>query len=145
MLKAIWPSTANIPNALPESAHITTTGLMCYFLFWIIQFPFLLISPQRVRWLFFAKAIIVPPAFLAMMIWAFATTGGGEIFRQNSTLSGSSLGWAWMAALNSTLGNFCGSKTVVVEESTIADLLAATLVCGYDHVLNLDINKFMGL
>lgn len=108
MLKAIWPSVANIPNALPNSANITTKGLMCYLLFWLMQFPFLLISPQKVRWLFFAKAIIVPPAFLAMMIWAFASTGGGgEIFRQESTLSGSRLGWAWMAALNSTLGNFC--------------------------------------
>jgi len=26
MLKAIWPSTANIPNHLPESSHITTVG-----------------------------------------------------------------------------------------------------------------------
>ena len=32
-----------------------------------------------------AKALIVPPAFLAMMIWAFATTGGGEIFHQKGT------------------------------------------------------------
>ncbi|KAG8827743.1 hypothetical protein FRC19_000752 [Serendipita sp. 401] len=106
MLKAIWPSTARIPNHLPESANITTTGLMCYFLFWLIQFPCLLISPQKVRWLFIAKAVIVPPAFLAMMGWAFATTGGGEIFAQKGTLSGSKLGWAWLAALNSTLGNF---------------------------------------
>jgi NCS1 family nucleobase:cation symporter-1 len=107
MLKAIWPSTARIPNHLPESANITTTGLMCYFLFWLLQFPFLLISPQKVRWLFLAKAVIVPPAFLAMMIWAFATTGGGQIFSQKGTLSGSKLAWAWLGALNSTLGNFC--------------------------------------
>ncbi|KAG8810958.1 hypothetical protein FRC17_002690 [Serendipita sp. 399] len=90
MLKAIWPSTARIPNHLPESANITTTGLI----------------PQRVRWLFMAKAVIVPPAFLAMMGWAFATTGGGEIFSQRGDLSGSKLAWAWLAALNSTLGNF---------------------------------------
>ncbi|KIM34307.1 hypothetical protein M408DRAFT_325742 [Serendipita vermifera MAFF 305830] len=119
MLKAIWPSTANIPNRLPESSHITTTGLMCYFLFWLLQFPFLLISPQKVRWLFLAKAVIVPPAFLAMMIWAFATTGGGgEIFRQEGSLSGSKLGWAWMAALNSTLGNFCKTQAVNIPDFT---------------------------
>jgi len=52
------------------------------------------------------KAIIVPPTFLAMMIWAFATTGGGQIFRQQATLSGGALAWAWLGALNSTLGNF---------------------------------------
>lgn len=106
MLKAIWPSTARIPNHLPESSHITTSGLMCYFLFWLIQFPFLLINPQKVRYLFLAKAVIVPPAFLAMMIWAFTTTGGGAIFSQKGSISGSKLAWAWLGALNSTLGNF---------------------------------------
>jgi NCS1 family nucleobase:cation symporter-1 len=115
MLKAIFPSTAHIPNHLPESANITTTGLMCYFLFWFFQFPFLLISPQKVRWLFLAKAIIVPPAFLAMMGWAFATTGGGAIFSQKGSLHGSKLAWAWLAALNSTLGNFCKSCLSIGE------------------------------
>ena len=52
------------------------------------------------------KALIVPPTFLAMMIWAFATTDGGEIFHQQGTLNGSALAWAWLGALNSTLGNF---------------------------------------
>ena len=52
------------------------------------------------------KAVIVPPAFLAMMIWAFATTGGGKIFQQQGALSGTALAWAWLGALNSTLGNF---------------------------------------
>ena len=30
-------------------------GIMCYFLYWIIQFPFLLVSPQKIRWLFMVK------------------------------------------------------------------------------------------
>jgi NCS1 family nucleobase:cation symporter-1 len=104
MLKAIWPSVARIPNKL--DGNITSTGMMCYFLFWLLQLPFLLISPQGLRWLFMAKALIVPPTFLAMMIWAFATTGGGEILHQRGALSGSALAWAWLGALNSTLGNF---------------------------------------
>lgn len=60
MLKAIWPSTARIPNHLSASAGITTVNMMCYFLFWLIQFPFLLVSPQRIRHLFVAKAVLVP-------------------------------------------------------------------------------------
>jgi NCS1 family nucleobase:cation symporter-1 len=104
MLKAIWPSVASIPNRL--DGHITTTGMMCYFLFWLVQLPFLFISPQGLRWLFMVKALMVPPTFLAMMIWAFATTDGGEIFHQQGTLNGSALAWAWLGALNSTLGIF---------------------------------------
>ena len=39
MLKAIWPSLARLPNHLPASANITTSGIMCYFLYWLIQVP----------------------------------------------------------------------------------------------------------
>jgi NCS1 family nucleobase:cation symporter-1 len=104
MIKAIWPSVVRIPNKLDGS--ITTTGMLCYFLFWLLQLPFLFISPHGLRWLFMLKALTVPPTFLAMMIWAFATTGGGVIFHQKGTLSGTALAWAWFGALNSTLGNF---------------------------------------
>jgi NCS1 family nucleobase:cation symporter-1 len=95
MLKAIWPSVARIPNKL--NGNITTTGMMCYFLFWLLQLPFLFISPHRASMALHAKALIVPPAFLAMMIWAFATTGGGEIFHQpgNTQRCSSRMGVAW--------------------------------------------------
>jgi len=102
MLKALFPSIANIPNHLGN--EISSKQLLCYFLFWLFQLPFLFISPQSLRWLFLAKAIIVPPALFAMLGWAFATTGGGAIFQQTGSLSGSKLVWTWLGALNSTLG-----------------------------------------
>ncbi|KAB5588678.1 Permease, cytosine/purine, uracil, thiamine, allantoin family protein [Ceratobasidium theobromae] len=106
MLKAIWPSIAHIPNHLPESANITTAGIMCYFLYWLIQLPFLLVSPHKIRYLFIAKAILAPTAGLSMMIWAFARTGGGPIFAQKATVSGSALSWAMLSAMNSAIGNY---------------------------------------
>ena len=102
MLKALFPSFADIPNRL--GSDISSRQLLCYFIFWVVQLPFLFISPQSLRWLFLAKAIIVPPALFAMLGWAFATTGGGAIFQQKGTLSGSQLVWTWLGALNSTLG-----------------------------------------
>ncbi|KAI0027498.1 NCS1 nucleoside transporter family [Vararia minispora EC-137] len=105
MLKAIWPSTAHIPNHLPPHANITTVGIMCYFLYWLIQFPFMLISPHRIRWLFVAKAIIVPPTWLAMLIWAFVKVPVHKgIIAEHAALHGQSLSWAWLSALNSALG-----------------------------------------
>lgn len=102
MLKALFPSIADIPNRL--STDIPSRQLLCYFLFWLFQLPFLFISPQSLRWLFLSKAVIVPPALFAMLGWAFATTGGGAIFQQKGSLSGSQLAWTWLGALNSTLG-----------------------------------------
>ena len=122
MLKAIWPSLAHLHNDLADGAHITTASehhasvqsismlirasvMMCYFLYWLIQFPFMLISPQKIRWLFLAKAIIVPPAWLAMLIWAFVKVPSSEgLLTEHAKLSGSKLSWAWLSALNSALG-----------------------------------------
>ncbi|KDQ12362.1 hypothetical protein BOTBODRAFT_56931 [Botryobasidium botryosum FD-172 SS1] len=107
MIKAIWPSFARFPNHIPESANITSSGMLCYFIFWIIQFPFMFIPPQRIRWLFYVKSIVVPIAFISMMIWALVKTqGGGPIFAQRSSLSGSRLAFTWLAAVNNALGNY---------------------------------------
>ncbi|KAG9103519.1 hypothetical protein FRC06_010201 [Ceratobasidium sp. 370] len=106
MLKAIWPSTARIPNHLSPNANITTVGIMCYFLYWLLQLPFLLVSPHKIRYLFIAKAILAPATGLSMMIWAFVRTGGGPIFAQKATVSGSALSWAMLSAVNSAIGNY---------------------------------------
>ncbi|KAH7320408.1 cytosine-purine permease [Rhizoctonia solani] len=117
MLKAIFPSIARIPNRLPESANITTVGMMCYFLYWLIQLPFLLVSPHKIRYLFIAKAILAPTTGLAMMVWAFARTGGGPIFEQSASISGSDLNWAMLSAMNSAIGS-CATLVVNIPDFT---------------------------
>lgn len=78
---------------------------MCYFLYWLLQFPILLLSPQRVRHFFTAKSIIVPTAWLAILIWAVVKVPAKVSLSQTrGSLSGSQLGWAWLSALNSSLG-----------------------------------------
>ncbi|KAH8829891.1 cytosine-purine permease [Flagelloscypha sp. PMI_526] len=107
MLKAIWPSTARIPNHLGENATITTSGIMCYFLFWLIQFPFMFVSPQKIRYLFVVKGIIVPATFLAMLIWATVKVPVADaLAAKHSAIKGPSLSWALLAGMNSALGNF---------------------------------------
>ncbi|KAI0674670.1 NCS1 nucleoside transporter family [Trametes maxima] len=105
MLKAIWPSVARLPNHLPPGAHITTSGIMCYFLYWLILIPLMFISPQRIRWFFIFKALVVPPAWIAIFIWSVVKVPMSQgLLRQHSHLSGSALSYAWLSALNSALG-----------------------------------------
>jgi len=81
--------------------------MLCYFLYWSIQFPFMFVSPQKIRWLFLAKSIIVPPTWLALLIWAFVKVPPNNgLFAQKAELSGSQLSWAWLSALNSSLGSY---------------------------------------
>lgn len=84
----------------------------------------MLISPQRIRWLFMAKAIIVPVAWLAMLIWAFVkvpVNSSGGLFNQHSTLSGSDMSWAWLSALNSALGIY-STLAVNIPDFTVSNL-----------------------
>ncbi|KAK7440045.1 hypothetical protein VKT23_017296 [Stygiomarasmius scandens] len=105
MIKAIWPSTARIPNHLAEGAHITTAKMMCYFIYWTIQFPLMLVSPQKIRHLFTLKAFIVPFAWLAMLIWAMIKAPPSVSLQpKHSSLSGADFSWAWLSSLNSALG-----------------------------------------
>ena len=80
-------------------------GMICYFLYWSIQFPFMFISPQKIWWLFLAKAVIVPPTWLALLIWAFVKVPpNSRLLAQKAEISSSDLSWAWLGALNSVLG-----------------------------------------
>ena len=94
--------------------------MMCYFLYWLIQVPFMFISPQKIRWLFVVKVFVVPPAWLAMLIWAFVKVPSSEgLFQQHSSLSGSALSYAWLSALNSALGIY-STLAVNIPDFTVS-------------------------
>jgi NCS1 family nucleobase:cation symporter-1 len=107
MLRAWAPSYANIPNHLPASAGITTEGMLSYFLFWIIQFPFLLIHPTKLRWVFVVKLICAPIAAIATMAWSLKQAdGGGDLWKLSATVSGSEYAWTWLSCFSSIIGSW---------------------------------------
>jgi len=80
---------------------------MCYFLYWLVQFPLMLVSPQKIRHFFTVKSIVVPLAWLAILIWAMVKVPAKtSLATTGSSLSGSLLRWAWLNSLNSALGNY---------------------------------------
>lgn len=108
MLIALSPSFANFPNSLPLSAGVTSSEMLCFFIFWAIQFPFCLIHPKDLRLLFLAKAILVPATALAMMIWCIVTAGDGAsaALLQPSGISGLSGYLAFCTAVTSAMGTW---------------------------------------
>jgi hypothetical protein len=83
------------------------SGLLCYFIYWSIQLPFMFVSPQKIRYLFLAKAIIVPPTWLALLIWAFVKVPPNKsLLTLKNTSSNNELWWARLSAFNSALGFF---------------------------------------
>ncbi|KAJ7584871.1 permease for cytosine/purines, uracil, thiamine, allantoin-domain-containing protein [Mycena floridula] len=132
MLKAIWPATAKIPNHLAADANITTVGMMCYFLYWLIQLPFMLVSPQRIRHLFTAKAIIVPAAWLSILIWAMIRVPPSQsLTTKHTALSGSALSWAWLSSLNSALGIYATLAVNIGDFTRYANILLTATYSQY--------------
>lgn len=116
MLGAIWPSYLTLSNTIPESQGITTNGMIGFFIFWLIQVPFLCMHPNKLRWLFTIKSILVPIAWIAILIWAFVAEkdGGGVFTAQPSTLPSSKYSWLFLANMTSVLGNYA---TLSVNQS----------------------------
>ena len=48
LLTAIWPSFANIPNHIGEGQGITTSGMIAFLLYFLLQIPFLCIPYTKV-------------------------------------------------------------------------------------------------
>ncbi|KAL5409395.1 hypothetical protein PMIN03_005954 [Paraphaeosphaeria minitans] len=107
MLGAIWPSFLTLENHIPESQGIDTKSMISFFLFWLIQVPFLVMHPNNLRWLFMVKSVVVPIAWIAILVWAFvATDGGGHLFEEKSKIQGSAYSWAFLSSLTSVIGNY---------------------------------------
>ncbi|KZM19089.1 uncharacterized protein EKO05_0010235 [Ascochyta rabiei] len=106
MIAAIWPSFLTLHNGIPESQGIETNTMVSFFLFWLLQLPFLCMHPNHLRWLFMAKSIIVPVAWIAILVWAFVSTDGGEMWIQKPKLAGSDYSWAFLSSLTSVIGNY---------------------------------------
>jgi cytosine/uracil/thiamine/allantoin permease len=93
---------------------------MCYFLYWLIQFPVMLLSPQKLRHFFTFKSIIVPAAWVAMLIWALVKVPARDsLGPRHSQIGGSAMSWAWLSALNSALG-FYATLSVNIPDFTVS-------------------------
>jgi NCS1 family nucleobase:cation symporter-1 len=109
MLGAIWPSFLTLPNHIPASQGIATNTMISFFLFWLIQVPFLYMHPNNLRWLFMVKSIIVPIAWIAILVWAFVSTKHDEksIFDQHTSISGSAYSWVCLFPVRPILEYDC--------------------------------------
>ncbi|KAJ7492846.1 NCS1 nucleoside transporter family [Mycena latifolia] len=85
MLRAVFPSFKSFQNHLPLSAHVTSSELLCFFIFYIIQLPLLFIPISKLRHLFMLKPIFG----FALFGWAVGRAHGfGPIFSQKTDVPG---------------------------------------------------------
>lgn len=102
LLTAIWPSFANIPNHIPDSEGISTSGMIGFLLYFLLQLPFLCIPYTKVQYFFAFKSIIAPICFLAIFGDTLRRAGGtvsnSSVITQGTKVGGSALAWAFFAS-----------------------------------------------
>jgi NCS1 family nucleobase:cation symporter-1 len=107
MLTAIWPSYADIPNHLPESAGITSSGMLSHLLFWSVQLPFLLIKPHKLKWFFVFKAFITITAAVGTTVAVCKLAGGtDDIWDQQPQVQGRTRAWLIISTLTAQTGSW---------------------------------------
>lgn len=113
-------SYVNMPNHLPESAGITSRGLLSFMLVWLIQAPFMFLEPHQTKRVFAYKSYFIVPSLCATMAWAVAKSGGSAHLDQLvvTSVGASQLGWGFMKALNTCISN------VLPPLVNIADLVS---------------------
>lgn len=88
MIAAVWPSFNHFPNRLPESAHVTSAELLCFFMFIIIQLPLLYLRVSTLRYMFMIKTIIMSIFGIVLFTWALVAAGGfGRTFSMTTKVT----------------------------------------------------------
>ncbi|KAK9460855.1 permease for cytosine/purines, uracil, thiamine, allantoin-domain-containing protein [Lipomyces oligophaga] len=107
MLYAIWPSFHNVENHIPVKQNITTQFMIAYVIYFLTCMPFHYVGVQRLKWLFLVKSITTPIVSFAILGWVVAEVHktGKPLTAAGSTISGSTLGWTFVAGLNSNVGS----------------------------------------
>lgn len=118
MLRAIFgDSYNNIPNRIPESAGITTKGMLAFILFWLIHLIFCFFRPYQLKKFFWFKGFIMLPAVAGVFIYCMIESRGkvSNTLAQSSVTGG--VGWAIMHGINSGMGN---TATLITNQPDIA-------------------------
>lgn len=117
VLTAMWPSFGRIPNTIPAAENIDSKTLLAHFLFWLLQLPFVLIPPHRMKWFFYVKAALMIATSLGIVGYLVHRAGtSGEIFDQRPSVDGSRRAWLTVYMLFQSV---CGWATMATN---IADV-----------------------
>jgi nucleobase:cation symporter-1, NCS1 family len=94
MLVLWYPSFATLPEIFPTSFGLKTGPAICFFLFWLLNMWIVYLGVESIRKLLVVKAIFLPVAALALLLWAISASGGlGPILSEPSKFATSAEFW----------------------------------------------------
>jgi cytosine/uracil/thiamine/allantoin permease len=134
MIEAIWPSFATWHlNSLPKSDAITAPQLLCFSLFWLASFPFLLISVKSLRWIFLVKIVLMPFFYVALFTWALTASNGFDpLFSvPNNITFGWSVGYVFCSAILAIIGGNASMLCLLIIVSPRLTHSTSSICCEH--------------
>ncbi len=123
-IRAIWPSIDNIPNTIPASTGMTLPVFVGFIVFYVIQLPFLFLSPKNVRYLIYTGSLAGFLVEIVLLIWACATRGadgfGAILTVGTSPLQSGQLGWMFVYAISITISSITSGTVSVCDYARFA-------------------------
>jgi NCS1 family nucleobase:cation symporter-1 len=102
MIRAWYPSLAEVNT---QSLFPQLLPMVCFLLFWLLNMYVIYLGVESIRKLLVFKAIFLPVATLALLIWAVNAAGGfGPILNQPATLQGDAFWKYFFPALTGMVG-----------------------------------------
>lgn len=105
MFRAIFgDSWTNLSNNIPMSQGITSSRMLCFFLFWLVHIGMSHLRPYQLTKFFWAKSILIIPGMLGLFIFCMANTNGQLGTLYAAKIEAGSLGWFFMYSINAGMG-----------------------------------------
>ncbi|KAL4799532.1 permease for cytosine/purines, uracil, thiamine, allantoin-domain-containing protein [Aspergillus venezuelensis] len=93
-LHAIFPSIENIPDKMGSNSALNSAGMICFFVYWIVNCAFLVIPVPKMKILVYIKVFVYYAAIIAMTAWTVSLAGGASAsLRSGSKIHGSQKSW----------------------------------------------------
>ena len=118
ILNALSPSFLRMKNTLPESAGITTPGLIGFVLFIILYFPIIYFIPAwKVQKLLEVQVVVATVTLLGIMGWAVHANGGspGDLVSPAIKLTRAEAGFRVVQGITSVAGTYTGGTDRVSD------------------------------
>src|SRR5687768_6159424 len=94
MFRLWWPALETLPQIFPTSWGLATGPAVTFFLFWLLNMFIVWLGVESIRKLLVFKAIFLPLAALALMVWAVIEVNGfGPILSQPDKFNNSGEFW----------------------------------------------------
>ncbi|KZT24305.1 hypothetical protein NEOLEDRAFT_1116396 [Neolentinus lepideus HHB14362 ss-1] len=137
----------DLPHQFPVSVGTTIQRFIGYFLFWCITLPFCGFRPNRLKWLYDFKAVVLPPSVLGLLIYCLVQSKGKladtlSLADQGTKIPrGATLGWLFVSSVNSSMGNWSTFIANMPDFSRYATSPRATF---WTHILLVPIPATLG-